>query len=195
LTDAADPVNLIRRAFDQSIRLVDAVPDDRFGDPTPCADFDVRALVGHMTFAAGRLAAAGRRQPIIDEPPVITGVADSEWSAAFGSAAKSAIDVWTTDGALEGEITLPYGTFAAPVVVLIYVEEQVTHGWDLAVAIGREATLDPVLAEVMLPVVQQFIPVDGREEGMGFAAAVDVPDSAPVYDRLAAYLGRQPGPR
>ena len=192
MTDAIDTRALIRRSLDQSSRLIASVPVDGFGEPTPCGEFAVRSLVGHMTFAAGRLAKAGRRETIVDEPTVVTGVADAGWPEAFGAAMGSAISAWSADDALDGEIVVPFGTFPAPMVALIYVEEQVTHAWDLAVAIGQRDSLDPALAEVILPVVQQYVPADGRGEAMGFGPVVEVPGSAPVYDRLAAYLGRSP---
>ena len=186
------PRELVRRSLDQSARLIDSVPVDRFGDPTPCGEFDIRSLVGHMTFAAGRLAMAGRHEHVVEEPTVITGVADGDWPTTFGDAAGRAVTAWAADDALEGEIEVPFGTFPAQMVVLIYVEEQVTHGWDLAVATGQSASLDPALAEAILPVVQQYVPAEGRGDDFGFGPVVEVPDSAPVYDRLAAYLGRNP---
>jgi uncharacterized protein (TIGR03086 family) len=192
MPDVIEPRELVRRSLDQSAHLIGSVPVDRFGDPTPCGDFDIRSLVGHMTFAAGRLAMAGRREHIIDEPAVITGVADADWATTFGAAAGRAVTAWAADDALEGEIEVPFGTFPADLVALIYVEEQVTHGWDLAVATGQWASLDPALAEVILPVVQQYVPAEGRGDALGFGPVVEVPDSTPVYDRLAAYLGRNP---
>src|ERR1700690_4447544 len=134
MPDAIDPRELVGRSLDQSARLIGSVPVDRFGDPTPCGAFDIRSLVGHMTFAAGRLAMAGRREHIIDEPTVITGVVDADWPGTFGAAAGGAVTAWAADDALEGEIEVPFGTFPAELVALSYVEEQVTHGWDLAVA-------------------------------------------------------------
>jgi uncharacterized protein (TIGR03086 family) len=192
MTDTIDTRALIRRSLDQSSRLIASVPVDGFGNPTPCGDFAVRSLIGHMTFAAGRLAKAGLRETIVDEPTVITGVADTDWPETFRTAMGSAISAWSADDALDGEIVVPFGTFPAPMVALIYVEEQVTHAWDLAMAIGKRDSLDPALAEVILPVVQQYVPADGRGEAMGFGPVVEVPGSAPVYDRLAAYLGRRP---
>ncbi len=191
MSDAQDPRPLLRSSFEQSIRLVEAVGPDQFGDPTPCTDFDVRTLIGHMAFAASRIAAAGRRAALPDDGPAITGVSDSDWPVVFENMARDAIEAWAGDAALEGEIELPFGTFAAAVVAMIYVQEQVTHGWDLAVATGQVAKLDPALAEAVLPVVQQMVPADGRGGDMPFEAVVEVPTTASVYDRLAAYLGRQ----
>ena len=64
MTDAQDPRPLLRSSFEQSIHLVGAVAPDQYGDPTPCTDFDVRTLIGHMAFAASRIAAAGEVVPL-----------------------------------------------------------------------------------------------------------------------------------
>ena len=66
------------------------------------------------------------------------------------------------------------------------------HGWDLAVATGQVPKLDPALADAVLPVVQQMVPADARGGEMPFEAVIEVPPTASVYGRLAAYLGRQP---
>jgi uncharacterized protein (TIGR03086 family) len=192
MTDAQDPRPLLRSAFEQSIHLVGAVAPDQFGDPTPCTDFDVRALIGHMAFAASRIAAAGRRTTVPDDGPAITGVSDSDWPDVFEKIARDAIEAWSDDAALDGEIELPFGSFPAAVVPMIYAQEQVTHGWDLAVATGQVPKLDPALAEAVLPLVQQFVPPDMRGGEMPFGAIIEVPPTASVYDRLAGYLGRQP---
>src|SRR3954447_4083856 len=45
-----DPVELHRRAIDEFGRRVEAIADNQWGLPTPCADWDVRALVHHLVY-------------------------------------------------------------------------------------------------------------------------------------------------
>src|SRR3954466_5968719 len=47
---AIDPVHLHRRAVDEFGWRVEAVADNQWGLPTPCADWDVRALVHHLVY-------------------------------------------------------------------------------------------------------------------------------------------------
>src|SRR5256885_10371907 len=47
---AIDPVELHRRAIDEFGGRVEAVADNQWGLPTPCADWDVRALVRHLVY-------------------------------------------------------------------------------------------------------------------------------------------------
>lgn len=189
-----DPLVLMRRVFDQSTAVIESVTPDQMGSPTPCSQFDVRSLTGHMLFAAERVATAGRREPIaVGTEPVVAGLGDREWAPAFGRAAEDAIEVWAAPGALAGEIVLPFGTFPAVVVASIYALEQVTHAWDLAAATGRLGLLDPELAEAVLPVATQMLPPEGRDvPELPFGPVVEVPAHAPVYDRLAGFMGRDP---
>jgi uncharacterized protein (TIGR03086 family) len=192
MSSAPDPRQLLRQSLEQAGALIRAVPVAQFDLATPCDEFDVRALIGHMAFAAKRIAAAGRRDKLPDDGPSVTGVADEDWPATFDAIASDVTAAWARDGALDGEVALPFGTFPAPVVVLIYAQEQVTHGWDLAAATGQIEALDPALAEALLPVVRVMVPADVRGGEMPFEPVVPVATDAPAYDRLAGFLGRTP---
>lgn len=188
-----DPLTLMRRAFDQSTAVIESVTPDQMALPTPCTEFDVRSLTGHMLFAAERVATGGRREPIADGEPVVTALGDAEWAPAFRRAADDALEAWAGPEALAGEIVLPFGTFPAAVVASIYNLEQVTHAWDLAVATGRPGLLDPELAEAVFPVAVQMLPPEGRDAPeLPFGPVVDVPADAPLYERLAGFMGRDP---
>ena len=68
--------------------------------------------------------------------------------------------------------------------------EFAVHTWDLARAVGHTDPLDPDVAERGLAFLSQGLTPDNR--GRAFGAEVDVPADAPVYDRLAAFAGRDP---
>ena len=68
---ATDVRKLYHRAMDAYGDHVHAVPDGQWGAPTPCAEWDVRALVNHVVgenrwavplFAGGTIA--GGRRPV-----------------------------------------------------------------------------------------------------------------------------------
>ena len=61
---------------------------------------------------------------------------------------------------------------------------------DLRSQTGRIVRLDDEVAERGLAFMQQGLTADNR--GAAFGAAVEVPDDAPAYDRLAAFAGRDP---
>jgi len=191
--DPAAVGELLRRTFAQSGEVIAQVRPDQLEGPTPCPAFDVRTLVGHLLFAANRVGAAGRRQPMAEDGPAVVGLADGEWAPAFDKAAAEAVSAWEAPGAMEGEIVLPFGTFPAVVVAQIYVVEQATHAWDLAGAVGARRLLDSALAEEVLAIAQRVILPEYRgAEPMPFAGEVDAGPVAPAYERLAAFMGRRP---
>lgn len=67
--------------------------------------------------------------------------------------------------------------------------EPAVHGWDLAVATGQPATLDPDLTEALLPGVLQL---GGQLAATGmYAHALPVVDGASDGERLLAALDRK----
>lgn len=191
--DPAALVDLLRRTFDQSRAVIEAVSAAQVTRPTPCAAFDVETLVGHMLFAADRVGSAGRRQAIEEAAPGAPRVPLGDWAAAMARAADAAVSAWRAPGAFDGDIVLPFGTFPASFVAMMYVVEQATHAWDLAVAIGATERLDPALAETVLPLAHAIITPEIRgDEPMPFGPEVAVPADAPATDRLAGFMGRRP---
>ena len=193
MTDSPDPRRLLEQALDQSAAVVAAVRPEHMAGRTPCTAFDVRALVGHILFAARRIGQVGRHEEVTTDGPAVVGLADDEWAPAFEQASREAVAAWATWEELTGDITLPFGTFPAEFVVWMYVLEQLGHAWDLDVAIGAPIDLDDALAEAALPTARQMIVPEFRGgEEMPFGPIVEVPDEAPAVDRLAGFLGRDP---
>jgi uncharacterized protein (TIGR03086 family) len=186
-----DPRPQLHAAFDQASRLVAGVSPSRLGDPTPCDQFDVRDLGLHLVGVARRVAAVGRGEA--QEGPVdVSGVDGEGLAKAFDEARQEAFASWADDAALEREVTLPWATLPGTLAAAIYTLELTAHGWDLAAATGQLDVLDPGLAEVSLAVAAQVLPPEPRGDEIPFGPVVEVPADAPVYDRLAGYLGRTP---
>jgi uncharacterized protein (TIGR03086 family) len=66
------------------------------------------------------------------------------------------------------------------------------HGWDLATAIGRPASIDPALADAMLGFARQTINESTGTRSPQIGAEVTVADDADATARLVAFLGRTP---
>ena len=190
-----DPRPLQARCFAQARDAVAAVRSEQMSLPTPCSEFDVRALLGHIVAVFARLAAAGRGEDASTLPVVVEGVADDGWLAAYDAGVAGVGAVWADDALLDREITLPFATLPGSTVVSIYAQEICIHGWDLAVAIGAPTAWDPEVAEALLPVAHAILPVEPRGAAIGnaFAEVVEVPETAGAYARLAGWLGRDAG--
>ncbi|MDJ1136811.1 TIGR03086 family metal-binding protein [Streptomyces iconiensis] len=189
---AHDPRPIFARSLDQAGKQVAAVRPDELSNRTPCAEYDVRALLGHMVSVLHKLARVGTGGDASDLPDVIDGIADDGWAGAFARARSEAEQVWADDGQLDRMIELPWATLSGRDVLDAYSHEFTAHSWDLAHATERLAELDPDLATRALEAFSKFAPPDDRSEQGPFSPAVPVPDDADIHTRLAAYLGRRP---
>ncbi|WP_203737739.1 hypothetical protein [Actinoplanes italicus] len=84
------------------------------------------------------------------------------------------------------------GSFPGSVVVDMLLIEAVTHGWDLARAIGRPWQPDEATAARALAFYRATIKPQWRGPGMAFGYEVPVADDAPMIDRVVAFSGRDP---
>jgi uncharacterized protein (TIGR03086 family) len=88
-------------------------------------------------------------------------------------------------------VTLPFGTMPASVALRMAIFDVTVHAWDLAKATGQSTALDPAIVEPALAVCEEMYG-DEMRDGQMFKTVIEVPDGAPLSDRLAAAAGRQP---
>lgn len=189
-TPIIDHRPVLARALDQTGVLIATTDPARAGDPTPCSEFDVGALVGHQLAVVQRIGSVVRGEPFSSVPHLIE---STDWIADWDTA-RTATDVALAEADLSRVVTLPWGEAPIAAALGTYLSELATHAWDLAVATGRAADLDPAIAEIALPVAKAAIPAEIRQlPGTPFDPVVEVADGAPAYDRLAAWNGRDPG--
>ncbi|MCE3554422.1 TIGR03086 family metal-binding protein [Pseudonocardia sp. RS11V-5] len=189
--DGPDPITALERAYEQMARYVAGLDPDRLSAATPCAGWDVRALLNHVLAAAREFTLVNRGQSAGPAAlDLLSGAQDlmrGDPSGALTAAAKENLESWRRPGALDGERTYSFGTFPAPAGLMINLDEVVVHGWDLAKATGQDASIDPGVAEI-LHAFYRSVPLDHARAVGFFAPEIPVPESAPVTDRL----GRQP---
>src|SRR5262245_6261130 len=101
-----DPVGVLDRALTECGRLIGNVTPDQAGLPTPCASFDLRALINHIVYDVRMFTETSLGNP---RPPAGEDVIGDDWSGAYDAAAAGLLAVWRRPGALEGTITLPFG--------------------------------------------------------------------------------------
>ncbi len=194
MTENIDPRPLHRRAIAQTETAVAAVSPSQLGLPTPCPEYDVRALLAHITGGLTRTARVGEGDPdALARPATAEGVADDGWPGAYRAAADRAIAAWADDAKLDALFEVPWGKVPGRVVIAGYIQEILAHGWDLAKATGQPTEGDPELALWSLATAKRILPADIRDaEGVPFGPVVDVPLDAAPYTQLAAWLGRHP---
>lgn len=187
-----DPRPLFARSLAQAEQQVVAVSPNELTNPTPCTDYDVRALLGHMLAVLHRIARLGAEVDAADIPDVLDGIADHGWAEAFAQGRREAEHAWVEDAKLDRPVVLPWATMSGRDALDAYTYEFTVHSWDLAHATGRTAGLDPELGELALHEFGRFAPPEQRSEQGPFKPVVPAPEDADVYTRLAAYLGRRP---
>ena len=192
MTASTDPRFELRRAFEQAALVVKGVTPGQLGQATPCSEFEVSDLLGHLVGVANRIASIGRGEIQPEELATPAAVSPEAWSTLFDQAMSEALTAWRDDALLTRDLVLPFGTFPGPLVAQIYLLELVVHSWDLAAATGQGSILDDDLAHGALPIAEAMLPPEPRGGEMPFEAVVAVGDDRPIYERLAGYLGRQP---
>ena len=190
----ADRRGTLLDAYENAAVIVSGIDADELGHPTPCAKYDVAGLIDHLVEAGHRAAALGRGQapPPGDESPHV------ELSDAPGqlrSAAEEAAQAWGDDSSLSLRHTMPWGEqYTGATLVDMYLAELAAHAWDLARATGQLDKLDPSLA---LPALRgtghdQTQYRNMVEPGAPFGAEVSPAPGADDWERLAAFMGRDP---
>lgn len=188
--EGPDPAWLLaacERVLGEVERLVAAVPPDRFGAPTPCAAWDVRALLEHLVWENLLWTSLADGAPRADFAADHLG---DDHVAAFRAAARATLAAFGRPGMLSRR----YGEAPGWRLVEQVVIEMLGHGWDLATATGHHTDLAPDVAEAMLPAVRAIYGPLPRTAGGSFGPEQPCPEGATAADRLAAYLGRVTGP-
>src|SRR5438034_636602 len=101
MTDDIDPRTFYRRALSWANDVVVGVDPAMFDDPTPCSEYDVRALLGHLVATVDRARVIGEGGDPRTMPTVVTGVSDDGWAAALAAAVDKMAAVWTDDTLLD----------------------------------------------------------------------------------------------
>ena len=70
--------------------------------------------------------------------------------------------------------------------------EFLTHGWDLAAAIGHPVSFSDEAAELGLKTGRLMLKPEFRGPDKAFGEQVPIADSADAVDRLVAFMGRNP---
>lgn len=186
-------LTLLTRALDQAGAVIARVRPEQATLPTPCRSWDVRALVNHVVDEMNQFAiitGGGRRDHRgID-------LLGDDWAGAYRAAADALTTAWRQPGALDRVHRLPGGEVTAVWTIGQHISEVTMHAWDIAKATRQPTYLDPELGQFALDWGRENDNPEFRgdeADGYQVAAEVPVPDDAPLYDRLAAFNGRDPG--
>src|SRR5579864_3300325 len=183
-----DDATAFRRASDNYVRLAREVSPSQWAATTPCAEWDVRALVNHVAgeylwvpeLLAGRtIADVGSRLDgdLLGEDPL----------EALVSAARDAQAAAREDDALTRVVHLSFGDVPGAEYLKQMAIDSVIHSWDLARAIGMDEQLDPELVDFAYGELLQV--AEGWRAGGAFGPAKQAADGS-KQSKLLALTGR-----
>lgn len=185
-----DVLQLFSRALDAFGTRVAAVKDDQWHDPTPCSDWDVRALTNHVLgevlwipsmFEGKTVEEVGDRF----DGDQVGDHAQGNWETAQ----QAALATVNEPGALEKTVHLSFGDFPGRLYLGQVLSDLVIHSWDLARGIDGDDQLDPELVEF---VIAELGPqVEAWRSAGALESEVQVAPDADEQTKLLAMAGRK----
>ena len=192
MTNQPDPRPLLSIAIDLATSVVSNVRPDQYELPTPCAEFNVGELLGHMVAVLERLTIIGSlgdpndASRLIDVTPETVG---TEWSTR----ADKVRAVWADPTLLRTMVTVPWGQVPGGAACAAYISEITTHSWDLATATGQQVQWADDVCRLSLMAMKMALPPElPRDAEIPFGQPVAVSDDAPLIEQLVAWTGRRP---
>lgn len=143
-------VDLHARATAAFDAVVQQVAPEQWSLPTPCADWDVRALVNHLVGEARwTLPLLAGRSPAEVGAELDGDLLGSDPAAAWTTARAGADAAVAAPGAVDRVVHLSYGDAPGEEYLNQLVADHLVHAWDLAVAIDADDRLDAGLVEAV----------------------------------------------
>jgi uncharacterized protein (TIGR03086 family) len=177
-----DPLVAHQRAQDTFALVLVNVTTEQLSSPTPCQEWDVKALIDHVIVGNQRVVvrAGGQVAPLPED-----------LGAGHRASAQEAQETFAGPEALTRTYQLPIGEIPGTTFIQLRTCDLLTHAWDLATATGQPTDLDPELAEYVLAFSREMMSHPGlRGDGRPFGDEQPGSDRRPAADRLAAFLGR-----
>jgi uncharacterized protein (TIGR03086 family) len=167
------------------------VDTGQFGGPTPCTDWDVRALLNHLILWTSYSLEARAQGGSVSQELMDRDFADEPGFAdGYRAQLDRALAAWADPAAWERELSVMGTDTPAADVAALNIAEMVLHGWDLAAATGQRYAVSDAAAAAAARAVEAN--ADLFRQYKGFAEPVEVPASASPLDRLLAASGRDP---
>jgi uncharacterized protein (TIGR03086 family) len=182
-------IDVLESVLDKTAGVLAGVKKDQYTQSTPCPDYDVRALVNHITGWVQSFAEGANGETYDGDPT--TYEAGDDPAAEFRTSAARIVDGWRANGT-DRKVGLMGGDLPGEMVLNMTIMEYLAHGWDLARATGQPIPYTDDEAAVALERAKTTLPPEYQGEGKAFGAIVPVPDDAPAIDRFVGFMGRNP---
>jgi uncharacterized protein (TIGR03086 family) len=189
-------VDLDARVVEATVSVVKRAGLADLDRPTPCAGWNLRDLIGHMTAQHyGWIAAAAGHGADLSAwrpgPPVADPIGE------YAEASRRVLEAFGEEGVLDREFALaeisPVLRFPAAQAISFHFIDYLVHGWDVARSLGADYQPEPDLLAAALPVTLAVPGGKARmRDGAAFAPGLPVAGQAGLLDQILAMLGRSP---
>ena len=176
-----DAVALLDDSVKRAHKLLAGVNASQVSGATPCTEWNVQQLMDHFVDAAVYATSVVTGQ----QPPPPAGKTTLE---RFDGASAALLKVAGVPGALEKQVTGPFGPMTGAAMVLTVATDLVVHGWDLAKATGQDTKIPAALVQ-MAHEQYKDVPANGFPPFLGPQPAV--PGNADAQTKMLAKLGRK----
>ncbi|OLO32718.1 TIGR03086 family protein [Streptomyces sp. MNU77] len=178
---------LLESAAGRALPVVRGIDDGQLGGGTPCAEYDVRALVNHLFQVVVNFQALAAREEVdFDQVPEFVA---GDWRGRFGDETARLVEAWSVPGVEEG--TTGRMGLPARTVGLMVLGDLTVHAWDLARATGADFVPEESVVDELGPGLAAMAP-QAREMKV-FGEPFPVGEGASAFERLLAVTGRDPG--
>ena len=192
-----DPTEFLRGVSALLTPLVEGTDPAQLAGDTPCEDFTVGDLLGHVTlgrfmFGAGLAGDSERQQELVTTMPArLSDVLGDDHCATYRRASAD------LDCAVEGVadstemVSLAFGEMAAGDALRMLAADNYVHCWDLACATGQDFAPAPHLTDEAVAFFRSVITNDFRGRG-AFGPEIEVSADASSFEHLLGFCGRTP---
>jgi uncharacterized protein (TIGR03086 family) len=192
VTVPEDPGELLVTANDEFARRLALVGPAEWQQPTPCSEWDVRALVNHVVGGNIRyqLLLHGAPTEQVEATRNVDHLGD-EALQSFVATADAVVACFAEDGALERIAHHAMGDRTGRELLSMRILDATIHAWDLARAIGANETLDDGVVAFLLDYSADLDFGPQQKRAFAPAVAAAFPMASPQV-RLLHRLGRHP---
>jgi uncharacterized protein (TIGR03086 family) len=182
----------LRPAAQRLTGIITRIPDDALGAPTPCASTNVAVLLHHVDgFALAFTNVARKSEQSTDGAPFSDALRD-EWRTAIPQQLSVLADAWRDPNAWTGTAKVGGGVFPGELCGKIALGEMLLHGWDLARATGAPFTPSDDELEAVRSYIEPIVTAPKPPPEGLFGPRVEVPEDAPLLDKVLGLSGRDP---
>jgi uncharacterized protein (TIGR03086 family) len=189
-----EAMDALDASSERMVELVGQVGLEQWSQPTPCKEWNVRTLVGHLIATRQAYCTLLEGAPAAERTSLVERQGDAGGAdpvTTLRSAVRAVRAAFTGPGALDRTVCHPIGDILGSQLLAQLIMDSVIHSWDLATAIGADARLD----EQLVDHVYKFLAPRAAGGGLyarGYFAAPTrpLPDGATPAERLMHLAGR-----